>query len=27
LPPIEKNFYKESPRTASMSQEEVELWR
>ncbi|XP_010001808.1 PREDICTED: probable ATP-dependent RNA helicase DDX43 [Chaetura pelagica] len=27
LPPIEKNFYKESPSTASMSQEEVELWR
>ncbi|KAM6207268.1 putative ATP-dependent RNA helicase DDX43 [Sarcoramphus papa] len=27
LPPIEKNFYKESLRTASMSQEEVELWR
>ncbi|NWI86499.1 DDX43 helicase, partial [Pitta sordida] len=27
LPPIEKNFYKESPRTASMSQEEVEVWR
>ncbi|XP_027500548.1 probable ATP-dependent RNA helicase DDX43 isoform X2 [Corapipo altera] len=27
LPPIEKNFYKESPRTASMSQEEVKLWR
>ncbi|NXY87065.1 DDX43 helicase, partial [Alcedo cyanopectus] len=27
LPPIEKNFYKESPRTASMSAEEVELWR
>ncbi|NWU94980.1 DDX43 helicase, partial [Upupa epops] len=27
LPPIEKNFYKESPRTASMSPEEVELWR
>ncbi|XP_064563468.1 probable ATP-dependent RNA helicase DDX43 [Zonotrichia leucophrys gambelii] len=27
LPPIEKNFYKESARTASMSQEEVELWR
>ncbi|KAF1443055.1 putative ATP-dependent RNA helicase DDX43, partial [Spheniscus demersus] len=27
LPPIEKNFYKESSRTASMSQEEVELWR
>ncbi|NXW76782.1 DDX43 helicase, partial [Hirundo rustica] len=27
LPPIEKNFYNESSRTASMSQEEVELWR
>ncbi|NXJ13354.1 DDX43 helicase, partial [Odontophorus gujanensis] len=27
LPPIEKNFYKESSRTASMSAEEVELWR
>ncbi|NXI94316.1 DDX43 helicase, partial [Psophia crepitans] len=27
LPPIEKNFYKESSRIASMSQEEVELWR
>ncbi|XP_064020279.1 probable ATP-dependent RNA helicase DDX43 isoform X1 [Pogoniulus pusillus] len=27
LPPIEKNFYKESSRTASMSPEEVELWR
>ncbi|XP_063008988.1 probable ATP-dependent RNA helicase DDX43 [Melospiza melodia melodia] len=27
LPPIEKNFYKESARTASMSEEEVELWR
>uniref|UniRef100_A0A8C4VF63 RNA helicase n=1 Tax=Falco tinnunculus TaxID=100819 RepID=A0A8C4VF63_FALTI len=27
LPPIEKNFYEESSRTASMSQEEVELWR
>ncbi|NXA71632.1 DDX43 helicase, partial [Thryothorus ludovicianus] len=27
LPPIEKNFYKESSRTASMSQEEVEMWR
>ncbi|NWR92406.1 DDX43 helicase, partial [Furnarius figulus] len=27
LPPIEKNFYKVSSRTASMSQEEVELWR
>ncbi|XP_068026319.1 probable ATP-dependent RNA helicase DDX43 [Melanerpes formicivorus] len=27
LPPIKKNFYKESPRTASMSPEEVELWR
>ncbi|XP_005153365.3 probable ATP-dependent RNA helicase DDX43 [Melopsittacus undulatus] len=27
LPPIEKNFYRESSRTASMSQEEVELWR
>ncbi|NXN92968.1 DDX43 helicase, partial [Rhinopomastus cyanomelas] len=27
LPPIEKNFYKESSRTASMSEEEVELWR
>ncbi|XP_054248846.1 probable ATP-dependent RNA helicase DDX43 [Indicator indicator] len=27
LPPIEKNFYKESPRTASMSPEEVEVWR
>ncbi|NXN47086.1 DDX43 helicase, partial [Rhinoptilus africanus] len=27
LPPIEKNFYKESSRTASMSREEVELWR
>ncbi|KFQ74136.1 putative ATP-dependent RNA helicase DDX43, partial [Phoenicopterus ruber ruber] len=27
LPPIEKNFYKESSRTASMTQEEVELWR
>ncbi|NXE25358.1 DDX43 helicase, partial [Ardeotis kori] len=27
LPPIAKNFYKESSRTASMSQEEVELWR
>ncbi|NXX74717.1 DDX43 helicase, partial [Urocolius indicus] len=27
LPPIEKNFYKESSRTASMSQEEVEQWR
>ncbi|NWI35465.1 DDX43 helicase, partial [Picathartes gymnocephalus] len=27
LPPIEKNFYKESSRSASMSQEEVELWR
>ncbi|NWJ02576.1 DDX43 helicase, partial [Crypturellus undulatus] len=27
LPPIEKNFYKESARTASMTQEEVELWR
>ncbi|NXD90996.1 DDX43 helicase, partial [Chaetorhynchus papuensis] len=27
LPPIEKNFYKESSRTASMSQKEVELWR
>ncbi|XP_051633999.1 probable ATP-dependent RNA helicase DDX43 isoform X2 [Manacus candei] len=27
LPPIEKNFYKESSRTASMSQEEVKLWR
>ncbi|NXG04602.1 DDX43 helicase, partial [Sakesphorus luctuosus] len=27
LPPIEKNFYKESSRTASMSQEEAELWR
>ncbi|CAM9959036.1 unnamed protein product [Bubo scandiacus] len=27
LPPIEKNFYKESTRTASMSREEVELWR
>ncbi|NXD08152.1 DDX43 helicase, partial [Nothocercus nigrocapillus] len=27
LPPIEKNFYKESARTASMTKEEVELWR
>ncbi|NXC19018.1 DDX43 helicase, partial [Corythaeola cristata] len=27
LPPIEKNFYKVSSSTASMSQEEVELWR
>ncbi|NXF45991.1 DDX43 helicase, partial [Oceanites oceanicus] len=27
LPPIQKNFYEESSRTASMSQEEVELWR
>ncbi|NXK58834.1 DDX43 helicase, partial [Sylvietta virens] len=27
LPPIEKNFYKESSRTASMSPKEVELWR
>uniref|UniRef100_A0A8B9TIV4 RNA helicase n=1 Tax=Anas platyrhynchos TaxID=8839 RepID=A0A8B9TIV4_ANAPL len=27
LPPIEKNFYKESSRTASMSLEEAELWR
>ncbi|NXS40505.1 DDX43 helicase, partial [Balaeniceps rex] len=27
LPPIEKNFYNESSRSASMSQEEVELWR
>ncbi|XP_040522656.1 probable ATP-dependent RNA helicase DDX43 [Gallus gallus] len=27
LPPIEKNFYKESSRTACMSPEEVELWR
>uniref|UniRef100_A0A8C6ZXP2 RNA helicase n=1 Tax=Nothoprocta perdicaria TaxID=30464 RepID=A0A8C6ZXP2_NOTPE len=27
LPSIEKNFYKESARTASMTQEEVELWR
>ncbi|NXW45645.1 DDX43 helicase, partial [Nyctiprogne leucopyga] len=27
LPPIEKNFYKESSRTAAMSQEEVEMWR
>ncbi|NXG68198.1 DDX43 helicase, partial [Baryphthengus martii] len=27
LPPIEKNFYKESSRTASMSPEEAELWR
>ncbi|KAK2544863.1 Ddx43 [Columba livia] len=27
LPPIEKNFYRESSRTASMSQEEVQLWR
>ncbi|NXE82536.1 DDX43 helicase, partial [Cochlearius cochlearius] len=27
LPPIEKNFYKESSRTASMSHDEVELWR
>ncbi|NWV30377.1 DDX43 helicase, partial [Origma solitaria] len=27
LPPIEKNFYKESSRIASMSQEEVDLWR
>ncbi|XP_061214507.1 probable ATP-dependent RNA helicase DDX43 [Neopsephotus bourkii] len=27
LPPIEKNFYKESSKTASMSPEEVELWR
>ncbi|KFV50321.1 putative ATP-dependent RNA helicase DDX43, partial [Tyto alba] len=27
LPPIEKNFYKELSQTASMSQEEVELWR
>ncbi|NXK54470.1 DDX43 helicase, partial [Chauna torquata] len=27
LPPIEKNFYKESSRTAFMSQEEAELWR
>nr|XP_038033105.1 probable ATP-dependent RNA helicase DDX43 isoform X2 [Anas platyrhynchos] len=27
LPPIEKNFYKESSRTASMSREEAELWR
>ncbi|XP_031466886.1 probable ATP-dependent RNA helicase DDX43 isoform X2 [Phasianus colchicus] len=27
LPPIEKNFYKESSRTASMSPREVELWR
>ncbi|NWV82987.1 DDX43 helicase, partial [Dasyornis broadbenti] len=27
LPPIKKNFYKESSRTASMSQEEVDLWR
>ncbi|NXX11048.1 DDX43 helicase, partial [Podargus strigoides] len=27
LPPIEKNFYKESSSTASMSQEEVALWR
>ncbi|NXM04433.1 DDX43 helicase, partial [Tyrannus savana] len=27
LPPIEKNFYKESSRTASMSEEEVKLWR
>ncbi|XP_053919575.1 probable ATP-dependent RNA helicase DDX43 [Cuculus canorus] len=27
LPPVEKNFYKESSRTASMSQEEVEMWR
>ncbi|NXP73247.1 DDX43 helicase, partial [Ramphastos sulfuratus] len=27
LPPIEKNFYRQSSRTASMSPEEVELWR
>ncbi|XP_067388720.1 probable ATP-dependent RNA helicase DDX43 [Emydura macquarii macquarii] len=27
LPPIERNFYKESPKIASMSQEEVEKWR
>ncbi|NWR76225.1 DDX43 helicase, partial [Centropus unirufus] len=27
LPPIEKNLYVESARTASMSQEEVEMWR
>ncbi|NXN32160.1 DDX43 helicase, partial [Nycticryphes semicollaris] len=27
LPPVEKNFYEESPRTASLSPEEVELWR
>ncbi|NXP08614.1 DDX43 helicase, partial [Thinocorus orbignyianus] len=27
LPPVEKNFYKESSRTASMSREEVALWR
>ncbi|NWH58026.1 DDX43 helicase, partial [Geococcyx californianus] len=27
LPPIEKNFYEESSRTASMSKEEVEMWR
>ncbi|KYO28065.1 putative ATP-dependent RNA helicase DDX43 isoform B [Alligator mississippiensis] len=27
LPPIEKNFYKESPTVASMSREEVENWR
>ncbi|NXY40432.1 DDX43 helicase, partial [Ceuthmochares aereus] len=27
LPPVEKNFYKESSRTALMSPEEVEMWR
>ncbi|XP_030411618.1 probable ATP-dependent RNA helicase DDX43 [Gopherus evgoodei] len=27
LPPIEKNFYKESQKTASMPQEEVAKWR
>ncbi|NXG48643.1 DDX43 helicase, partial [Psilopogon haemacephalus] len=27
LPPIEKNFYEESSKTASMSPEEVQLWR
>uniref|UniRef100_A0A8D0HL36 RNA helicase n=1 Tax=Sphenodon punctatus TaxID=8508 RepID=A0A8D0HL36_SPHPU len=27
LPPIKKNFYKESPEIASMSQQEVDKWR
>lgn len=27
LPPVEKQFYKESPKIASMSQEVIDQWR